>query len=473
MSYRDDTPGADPVKKPGKRKFKLLANPGDIGLFVGLARTRGRLVASAVVSVALVMGVAFGVSVWVRGGGGGPLTNIGVITGMLIGFILVGYIVSMLIADLFFPGRWRERVLLKMEVAESSLEEDVAAMKDYSFHFLGLNVGALLGLLFLSELVTGGFLSYYQQVGGIMTLMRSDSPEDRILGLNRASHALNGERWTHPQLQAEVRRLVDDPDIEVRKQAFFSAGRMQVLDAGPSILTQLRTSTDSTLRAEAATALGRLRHRDAAPELINRLTDSTLTTQEREGVLYGMAFWPEGPFGPALLTAAKQCALSPGQRFTEQQGILLFYLFGKLHPPGASAVAIDWLDGTRCEASLAERCAAAEALEKIGQEEDLPRLKAIFEATPTDLKCEAAYWRYRDEATLSVVESELLAAKVLKAVGNRPSFKIVSWLIKINKDTKMPTPLRNIAANYANALDKLYIEECPPAHRSIPRCRME
>jgi hypothetical protein len=465
-----------PRKTPraAKSGFKLLVNPGDLGLFIGLAHSRPRLITSSLCGTALSMACAWGVSTWIRNGGSGPIANVAVIIAMFLGMFLVSYVNTMLIGDLFFSGRWRERVLLKQAVEVSTIEEDIAAAKDYSLHFLVINLAMILCLLLLSEQVTGGFLRYYQTIGGTISLLRSDDPTDRALGLSQLSHALNSERWSDATLHAEIVKLIDDPDEAVRTQAFFSAGRMQIIDASPAMFRHLRDpKTPPAVRAEAATALGRLQYSDAALDLMNLLEDPNVTNDERLGALYGLIFWSDPLFGPSLLAPLKRCSLLPDTRLTPQQVALLFYSVTKTDPKGASAVALDWLEGGPCAASPEEQCAAAETLRRIGDDDDIPRLQAAYSAADVERRCEGQYWTYRDEATVSLVEPELLRAKVIKAVGNRKSFKVFGWLRAIHQDASLPLKLRNVAATNINSLDLIYQDECPSERRTQPRCRIE
>jgi HEAT repeat protein len=460
--------------RSGKAGFKVLVNPGDLGLFIGLAHTRPRLITSALTATALGLAAAWVVSAWIRGGGGGPMLNIAAIVALFIGLFLASYINTMLLGDLFFAGRWRERVLLKRAVDDSSVEEDIAAAKDYSLHFLLLNLGMILALLLSSELITGGFLRYYQGMGSAVALLRSDDPEDRVIGLGRISHALNSARWADPTLHAEVARLVNDPNPDVQTKAFSAASRLQVVDAAPSLLVHLRDPrAPARVRAEAATALGRLQHRDAALDLIALAADPAAPDDLRLGALHGMLFWADPTFGPTFLAPLRQCALIPGQRLTTEQVALLFYGLAKTQPKGASAVALDWLEGGPCAASSDEQCAAAEALRRLGDPEDIPRLKAAYDRAHPEARCEGQYWAFRDEATVSLVEPELTRAKLVKAVGNRKSFLVFGWLRAIHQDLSLPLKLRNVAGTYINSLDLLYQEDCPSHRRHLPQCRVE
>src|SRR5690606_10339506 len=159
----------------------------------------------------------------------------------------------------------------------------------------------LLTLYWSSQRLTDGFLGWYQDLGFALTLMRSDDPDDRYLGLEEMVNPLREEYWGDQDLHGQIAILVaDDPDPRVQGMACYVAGRLNVVKSADAMVDVFRESDDEDVRAEAAMALGRLEWSQSLAYLASRLRQKDIGEAETLGVLRGLAMMEDERGGSAV-----------------------------------------------------------------------------------------------------------------------------------------------------------------------------
>lgn len=463
----------------GKKKkddgFRWVARVRDIGFFQGFARTRGRLITAASVATIVALGLSFVTSLWVREFSGYPTLDMLVIASTLAVLIVASYIDGMLIGDLFFPGRWRERVLLGQDFEPDTPEEERTFAREYSVHFLIVVVSCILSLIFVSQKLTGGFFDYYQRLGFALTLMRSDDPSDRLSGLKQISGAYYEKSWDDPALHTQIALLAEDLDPEVRSLAYYAAGRLEVLDAGPALLSALSNGKDSTMRAEAALALGRMRHPDALVEMGMHLRDPKNPEEVRIGVLNGFSYWRAPQVGPNVAAFLRRCGDDSKRRLLSEQEVRFgLHALSDTAFEGGASLAIDLINDEVCpDTTLPEKCSALELLRHNATPDDLTALQGLVHRFSPDARCEAFSWKLRDESPRHLVTPEFALAKVIRAVGNRRYYRAFEWMKSFNVEP-YPIEVRNTAGNYVLRFTHMYKDECQKTEeeKTSPRCQL-
>lgn len=440
------------------RKFKFFVRVADIGLFQSVIQTRARLMVSALAATLIALGMIYVGSAWMRESSASAMMNVLFISLMLTGLIVASYIDALLLGDLFFPGKWRERVLLGHEVnLDEELDETV--IKEYNPHFMIVLMALIFVLFWVSQKITDGYIWYYEDVGFAITLMRSDDADERYFALEEISNPLRTPVWQNTELHKQITVLVDDPEPRVRVMAVYVAGRLDVTSASERILKHFRETDSSELRAEAAIALGRLKWKAAIPHLSSHLAKPSIVSDEAVGILRGFSFFgsaDEGAAGPTIVSLLEGCNTPDGERLPEAVVINAFYAIKETRFDGGREIAQRYLEGNFCSPSLPERCSAANALRYIGKPDDIPFLKRAFQGAQRDDYCDANYWKFRKEGLTEIIDKEPLRAKILRAVGNQKDFDTYEWMWSIGANEEEHPETRKVSETYTTEMYELH-----------------
>ncbi len=393
---------------------------------------------------------------------GSPVTNLFIISFVLTGLIIAAYFVALLIGDLFFPGRWRERVLLGRKFEPKDWEEEKAYVKEYNTPFFIILIVALLTLTWFSQLITGGFLSYYQDLGFALTLMRSEDPDDRLMGLEEMANPFRERSWADPQLHEQVAILVNDSAPEVQKKAIYVAGRLQVVQAGEALVHVFRESEHPDVRGEAAMALGRLEWDRALAYMVARLRAKDVPEIEVLGILHGFAMMEDARAGDGVAAFLGGCSGEGESRsLSEDEVIAAFYAMRKMGHESGSEVSLEVLGGTLCAPNMLERCAAADSLRYVATKEDMTAVQRTYRDIPPQAECEYAMWRYHEEKALEIVEKGPLRAKLVRTIGNQKDNDAYEWIWAVGADESEHPETRKVAETYAREMLAAYKRKHP------------
>lgn len=445
-------------KKRDALEWRLVPRVQDIGFFHGLLVSRSRLALGALAATTVSMVVIVLVCDWIRESSGSPSLNVLIISLMMTSVIVAAYIDALLVGDLFFPGRWREQLVQGDAFVPENWDEEQASVKEYNTTFILVVVGMVAVLGWLSQVLTGGFFSYYKNVGFALTLMRSDDAEDRLRGLESISNPLYEDYWQEEALHEQVAKLVEDGDAQVQAFAMYVAGRLGVVRAADSMLTSFRdASEEREVRGAAAMALGRMKWDKALAYLAHRLRAKDASEAEKIDIVRGLALLGDARGGESVARLLDSCE-GGESRLSEELVVTGFYALRQTRYHAGSPVALKYLGGEACGATVTrqEQCAAADALRDIAQEAHLEGLQRVYPTLPSDYDCEYEIWHYANEKGVELVEAEALRSKVVRAVGNRKSYDTYEWLWNIGADERENLKTRKVAELYVRGILEAY-----------------
>ena len=421
-----------PKKKSG---FRLITNVSEFGLLQPLARTRGRLVASALVANGLMFGVTLWVSGYINTTSTSVTLNLALITTAMFVLLATSYIEAMLAGDLFFPGRWRERVLLGQRVAIDPDSPEALNEGNYSNHnltFLIVVAALILGNYFGLGALTGDFMETYHELGFHLTRLRSDVPEERTAALTELSKPIYREIWTDPRVPPAVAAQLDADAPEVRGWALWAAGSMKLTESLDTITALARGGSP-----DAAVALGRMGDKRATPALVEVLkaaTDAPMTI----AALKGIAALGDPEAGAAVMPLVKA--------ESEEVRAYAWWALGQLrHAPAREAALQTFKEG-----SPIDQCAALDTLKFVPKEEDIVRFKDLFALSPKNPECEWKIWTDRQGEKHYIMWKESHRAKFMKIVFNASAMRNAidpTWFETIAVDRDQPYAIRLAASD--------------------------
>ncbi len=424
---------------PQRPRLQLIPNVSEIGLLVPLARSRGRLIASALASTAALFAVTAFVASYIMEFSTSVGVNLLLITAAMLFIVVAAYIQAMLIGDLFFPGNFREDVLLNRlrELDPNSPEAlDQTRYRSYNLAFLVAVLLLLLGNYVATRAAFGDWLEAYHQIGYNLTELRADDDDARKRAFTDLAKPLYKDLWTDPRLVETVRAQLKHPRPEARQLAAWGAGAMHMTPLYDDLLALLQ-SEDKDTAAAAAVALGKLGDPRAWPHLqalLERAWDRD--PQLALAGLRGVAMSRAQDLGPIAMryAALDQPELRDTAHFALMQ---IAYL-------PARGDLFERLESGSPEA----QCAALESLKFIAAPEDIPRLKARFQSLDTDdPTCQERLWIEPNDHKNHIIWSETHRIKLLKAVWNAGHGAELEWFHTIAIDKEMPWPLRAQAAD--------------------------
>jgi hypothetical protein len=435
------------VAAGGKFKFQLITNVSEFGLFQSLAKTRLRLVIAATLATAAWYGATFWVAGFVNGRSTSVELNVVVIAASMLLLLTASYIGAMLFGDLFFPGRWRERVLLGKRIdadpnAADSL--DVARHQNFNLQFLIAVVVLIAGNYFGANLVTGDYMDEYHDVGFLLTQLRSDVTTDKTAALAELSTPLYRGRWQDPRVKSAIVDELDSADPEIRGWAVYAVGAAQYEDHFDRLVAELDSDSDDT-SAYAAEALGKLGDKRAVGALITFLERSKHPRRQL-GALRGLAQLKDPSAGPAI------------QKLTTSQfGEVQAHAFWALGQVEYHAAHPDLL-ALYEKGSAAEKCGALEAMKYIPAKEDAERFKKEFVLVKDETQCPWVHWEDRDEIKTPVMYKGFFRTKFLKIIANSlvrhgKIYPERDWFVLAASDKDRPFETRKQADDIVSLID--------------------
>ena len=431
----------------GKYKFQLITNVSEFGLFQGLAKTRLRLVIAAVLATGAWYGATFWVAGFVNGRSTSVELNVVVIAASMLLLLASSYIGAMLFGDLFFPGRWRERVLLGRKVdtnpgADDSL--DVARHQNFNLQFLIAVAVIIAGNYYGANLVTGDYMDEYHDVGFLLTRLRSDVATDKTAALAELSTPLYRGRWQDARVKSAIVAELDNPDHDIRGWAVYAVGAAGYEDHYDRLIAELDADNDET-SGYAAEALGKLGDKRAVDALVGFLAKST-APRRQVGALRGLAQLKDPKAGPAI----QKCTASADAGVQAHA----FWALGQVefHPAHDDLIAL-YETG-----SAKEKCGALEALKYIPGKGDAERFKKEFVLVKDDHQCPWIHWEDRDEVKTPVMYKGHYRTKFLKIVANSlvrhgKIYPERDWFVLVASDKDRPYETRKQADDIISLID--------------------
>lgn len=431
----------------GKFKFQLITNVSEFGLFQGLAKTRLRLILAAAIATGAWYGATFWVAGFVNGSSTSVELNVVVIAASMLLLLAASYIGAMLFGDLFFPGNWRERVLLGKRVkvdAKSAELLDVDQHRNFNLQFLIALAVIIAGNYYGATAVTGDYLDEYHDVGFLLTQLRSADSVDKTAALAELATPLYRPRWQEPRVKAAIVDELDNPDPEIRGWAVYAAGQAKYEDHFDRLLAELDNENAET-SAYAAEALGKLGEKRATAPLVAFLGKAQ-DPRRQLGALRGLAQLKDPEAGPAIMPLTKSADATVQAH--------AFWALGQVEYHAAHPQLLElWEKG-----SNAEKCGALEAIKYIPAAEDAARFKKAFVVVKDDHQCPWVHWEDRDEVKTPVMYKAHFRTKFLKIVANslvRHSriHPERDWFILVASDKDRPFETRKQADEIVRLID--------------------
>ncbi len=425
-------------------KNKLIGNVAEFGLFQSLARSRARIITSALVSALVSTGLALVSAHYILERSDSVGLNMLLITLNMLVLMVSAYLLAIVVGDLCFAGPWREQVILGLrpELDERD-DRDTLVVRDHTAEFL-IAIGVIFALHAAAlNVMAGGFLDRYHNEAFFEVRMRAEDPEERIAALRDMASPTQSALWERAGARAVARDALTDAHPEVRAQAAWTAGTMGLIEARPALVTILRdTAQPEATRAAAALALGRMGDAVEARDALIQTLAQARSEALRHDTLRAMALMRAPAFGDTLarhiespdeMTATLALwALRQGPAVTQREAV---------HAALSRATP-----GQR-------RCALLDALKFVGDDEDLIWARKQFAREDPGERCETRSWEDRDERRHTLIYGDPPRAKLLKIVANAGQAKAQrAWFEQIVADNGEPYEVRQVAGQVLKQL---------------------
>jgi len=430
------------VEKKGF-KLKLVTNVAELGLLQPLAKTRGHLIVSAVVATGLYFALCLFVAHYVNHISSSVGLNLALITISMLALLVAAYVQAMLFGDLFFPGRWRERVLLGTKSrfdAQSPDAVDPTLHRDFNLHFLAIVAVLVGGNYFAMSTVTDDFLDEYHEMGFHLTRLRSDVDSEKIRALKELSKTIYAERWHEKRVSKAVTSELNNPAEEVQLWALYATRQAGYVIAYGRLKEMLEGGSVKK-RAETALTLGSLSDKRATAHLALFLSQDR-EPEEIVGAIRGLN---------VLGDPAGAKAIAP---FIDSEDALVvshaYWALGQLkHTPIYDKVM------TIFEEAVGEaRCGPLVYLLYNARTEGIQDFKDLFTTTVKDEVCPYVIWEKYNEDKVYVIYKESHRAKYMKYIANAAGQKERDWFIFIAADKERPYELRLLASDIIREIDR-------------------
>ncbi len=409
-------------------KLKLSSNVSELGLMRPFAQTRGRLVASTVIATALAIGFGLGSASYVVNTSDSVVLNLGVITLNMMMTIIAAFLIAIVVGDFFFPGPWRQQVILGNTPSEG------ITVKDHNAEFLVIFLLALAGCTATINYGAGNFFDFYHNEAFFSVRLRSEDPNERLAAFEDLRDPMNLEIWERPGIQAMVKKHIEDPDSNVRRAAIWNAAMIKIDSTRPSIEAILAdTTVDSEVRAEAATALGKL----GLSESSRLALEAALKTKDKTtqiGALRGLALMKS----PLSADAVRPLASSED----EDLRIHALWVLRRVQDEKAKPLILEQL--AKDDVSDRDRCALMDALKMVATTDDVMWARKLYKRTAKDTVCEPVVWEERDETQHYVVYSDSHRVKLLKIVANADAKTHIEWIRRLVMDSEEESYVREV-----------------------------
>ncbi len=442
-----------------------------MNLFRWLAASTRRLTILACVSLSLVLSTASVLSSWVRDQSSSMVLDMAILTGYVALMLAAALALAVLLGDRLFPYRWRERVILGIDIPAPDVEDPMLPPVIYQTHLGAFTMLLLTLIICLSgvlEVATSGLFAEYQRVGHMRTILRTENTDMKLELLGELSQA---RRETNIESALTIIDLAwrdKRQPLEVRKAGLEALGRLSY---------SLATSMDSWLKQgiEEHWELEILRHLrgDVAPGLRSRFPSES----EPLGIAMALALGKMRDWRStdALAQYAKEHAKEPDARtracisalglsrdaqvlgrlvdmakdlYPTEAFLELAFATGELtrnYAPGMNddidAVfpeLVKVYSGLAKDKPFEHQCLAVDVLRKTGDARVTEHLYAIFEQDGAEAICPTVSVEIGEQAPELVVATEPFRLRVIRglamvAVGND---EVTAWAEARKADEK-------------------------------------
>ncbi|MBQ1265729.1 MAG: HEAT repeat domain-containing protein [Proteobacteria bacterium] len=450
------------AKEKAGMRIEIIPDVYTLGLFKRTLSSRKRLRVTTLIAVLctwllfwLLSQFLLYMSVW-------PTVNVILIISLLGIVLFTAYLVALTIGDIIFLGPWREKMQQGNRFVPATVEEESLLLKNKPFYFILLWFAAIIGMFFVSDLVSGRVVSWYSSVGSLLTSMRSTSVEDRRSALNILTNPLKEKAWNDAALREQLVKVLGDEDPEVSALASYVSGRAQVVEAAQPLMEIAKNGAlNEHVRAEAVTALGRIDWKPARGELLKIMDETFLNdSQNKEmipAIIYAFYEMNDSLAIQPVINILEECLEKKCSDEIYQYGF--FYLKLRNATQGA-ATALKYID--RQNIPLKTRCLAADSLRFIAESGYVSDMKIRFDRTPREDACEDVYRKYHQEAAVMLFEHDPMRALFVRAIGNlmlkskdvRKRQADYDWIWVIGSDEKENPYTRKVAEIYTRAMNE-------------------
>ncbi|MFW5968656.1 MAG: HEAT repeat domain-containing protein [Persicimonas sp.] len=420
-------------------KIKLVTNVSEYGLMNGLAKTRLRLVISTVVALATTYLVGLWAADFIFERSSSVVLNLGLITVMMMMLIAAAYLLTVLVGDLFFPGPWREQVLL----GESTQDKQIS-VADHSAEFMIVLILAVVGNAYALNRVADDFLTRYHNEGFYQVRLRADDPEERLAALEDIVDPMNYELWELEGIQQTVLDAFDDSDQEVRERAYWTAGHIELEDAQGDLLAVLDSEAEADEKATAAIALGKMGRPDVVYEPLEELALESEKTDAKVGALKGLGLLEDDRVIEDIAPLLDH----------DNQEVML-HAYWALREIGSEEARPYIRDKIDSDLEGIERCAAYDALKHTATDDDMTWARRQFQRIEDDEDaCEHKIWTDLDDEQYYIVYGDSYPVKLIKIVANTAAYEYEDWFQQLVNDTSRPWRTREVADQVLRQIDE-------------------
>lgn len=420
-------------------KIQLVTNVAEYGLFRSFAKSRARLTAAAAVA----LGATYAAGLWAADymfeTSASVVLNMLIITAMMMLLLVASYLLTVLAGDIFFPGPWREQVILGRTPADGKV-----TVEDHSAEFLIVLLIAVVANAFAINWAADGFLDRYHTEGFYRVRLRAEVPEERLAALQDIANPMNYELWELPALQDTVVEAFDDPNAEVRQRAYWTAGHMKVVAAQDKLIAVLDGEADPADKQAAAVALGKIKDPNTSREPLEHLAREAKAPQAQLGALRGLGLLAQEPSVDVILPLIKSS--------DEEVMIHAYWALRQIGSKKARAPIKEVIDA---EPSGLERCAAYDAMKFVAHDEDVMWARRQFQRTPalpetgdddqSHSDCEHKIWTDHDNEQYYIVLGDSFREKLIKIVANTAPYEHREWFQRLVNDPAEPWRIREVA----------------------------
>jgi hypothetical protein len=439
---------------PKMPKIQLVTNVAEYGLFRSVAESRGRLIAATVAA----LGATYGAGLWAADymfeTSSSVILNLLIITAMMMMLLIASYLLTVLLGDIFFPGPWREQVILGRTPADGKVSVD-----DHSAEFIIVLLLAVVANAFAINVAADGFLDRYHSEGFFRVRLRAEAPEERLNALEDIADPMNYEIWELDALQDTVLDVFDDPDPEVRQRAFWTAGHMQVLDAQDPLIAVIEGDATPADKHAAAVALAKIGEPKISQPPLEALASSAEDPTAQIGALRGLGLLGEAGSIDVIIPLTKSD--------NEEVMTHAFWALRQIGTKEARPYIRQVIDS---EPEGIKRCAVYDTMKLVATTEDIMWARRAFQRLPragtedgakeggaredgakedggqeSAGDCEHVVWTDHDEEQYYIVLGDSYREKLIKIIANTDAFAHRDWFQRLVNDPDEPWRVREVA----------------------------
>jgi hypothetical protein len=350
--------------------------------------------------------------------------NLLLITINMMVLIIASYLQAIFVGDLFFPGPWREQVILGKHAVGS------VSVKNHGAEFLVILVVAMIANIGVIELGSGGFFDRYHHEGFFEVRLRSTDPTERLAAFEDLRDPMNYQLWERPHIKTLVLRHLKDPDPQTQASAIWIAGQLKMLDARQTLL-EVAEHHSGAPQDEALHALGKLGANDEARLLLEKMAQ---TSDSPIPALRGLALMAS--------PLSYETALSLARSENEDTRIHALWVLRVIQDSKARPFVRGRLE---VATSQTEQCALLDTLKMVGTSEDVTWARLRFNESSHNVVCPPLIWEERNERQHYVTYSDSLRVKYLKIVANADAKPQIEWLRRLVNDREEEEHVREVA----------------------------